>query len=48
MIAFSTSIKLREDSKICSAFKGSCLKQKNSTYTPSNRVNIFFPYELDT
>ena len=48
MIAFSTSIKLREDSKICSEFKGSCLKQKNPIHTPSNRVNIFIPYELDT
>ena len=29
-------------------FKGSCLKQKNATYTPPNRINFFIVYELDT
>ena len=29
-------------------FKRSCLKQKNATYTPSNRVIYFIVYELDT
>ena len=29
-------------------FKGSCLKQRNATYAPFNRINFFIVYELDT
>ena len=30
-------------------FKGSCLKQRNATYTPLNIINFYvFFYELDT
>ena len=27
---------------------GSCLKQKNATFTPANIINFFIVYELDT
>ena len=45
--SLSPIIKWHEDSKFCLVFKRSCLKQKNATYTPSNRIN-FFVYEFDT
>ena len=32
----------------CLKFKGSCLKQKNATYTPPNRIIFFIVYELDS
>ena len=41
------SINWYENSKFCLTFKGSCLEQKNVTYTPPNRI-IFFVYELHT
>ena len=44
----SPKIKWHEDSKFCLVFKGSYLKQKSTTYTPSNRINFFIVYELDT
>ena len=34
--------------KFCLVFKGSCLKQKNATYTRPNRIIFFIVYELDT
>ena len=37
---FSARIKWYEDSKFCLIFKGSCLKQKNATYTPKSRINF--------
>ena len=35
-------------SKILFSISGSCLKQNNATYTPSNRISFFIVYELDT
>ena len=32
----------------CLIFKESCLKQKNATFTPPNKVNLFIVHELDT
>ena len=46
--SLSPTIKWHETSKFCLTFKGSCLKQKNGTYTPNIRINIFIVYELDT
>ena len=46
--SLSTIIKSHGDLKLCLVFKGSCLKQKNATYTPSNRINVFVVYQLDT
>ena len=43
----SSSIKQYGNSNLCLRLKGRCLKQKNATYTPANRI-IFFVYELDT
>ena len=48
MIVFFPSIKCYEDSNFCLSFKGSCLKQKNSTFTPPNRMTFFIVYKLDT
>ena len=42
------SIKWYGNSNSCLVFKGSCLKQKNATYTPPKRINFFIVYELDT
>ena len=44
----SPKIKWHDDSKLCLVFKGSCLKWKNATYTPPNRINVFVVYELGT
>ena len=38
----SPSINWYRDSKV------SCLKQKNTTYTPPNKKDFFFFYKLDT
>ena len=46
--SLSQTTKWYVDSKFCLVFKRSCLKQKNATYTPSNRVIYFIVYELDT
>ena len=46
--SLSPSIKWYANSSFCLVFKGSYLKQKNVTYTPPNRMNIFTVYELDT
>ena len=37
----SPSIKWYKNSNFCLVFKRSCLKQKNATYTPPNRI-VFF------
>ena len=46
--SFFPSIKWYGDSNFCLVFKGSCLKQKNATDTPPNRIIFFIVYELDT
>ena len=46
--SLSPSIKWPKDSKFCLIFKGSCLNQKNATYTPNNRITFLILYELDT
>ena len=46
--SFFLSIKWYGDSNFCLEFKGSCLKQKNATDTPPNRISFFIVYELDT
>ena len=46
--SLSPTIKWYDNSKFCLVFKGSCSKQKNATYTPPNRINIFIVYELDS
>ena len=46
--SLSPSIKWYGISNFCLVFKGSCLKQKNETYTPPNRIIFFIFYELDT
>ena len=43
----SPSINAYRDSNFCLSFKGSCLKQKNATFTPPNRIN-FFVYKWNT
>ena len=42
------SFKWYSNSTFCLVFKGSCLKRKNVTCTPTNRTNFFIVYELDT
>ena len=44
----SPSIKLYGGSNLCLVFKGSCLKQKNSSSSPLDRIIFFIVYELDT
>ena len=46
--SLSLSIKWYENSIFCFVFKGGCSKQKNITYTPSNRIIFFIVYELGT
>ena len=46
--SLSPTTKWNEDSKFCLIFKGSCLKQKNVTYAPNNRIKFFIAYESDT
>ena len=36
------------DIQIFLVFKGSCLKQKNTTYTPPSKITFFIVYELGT
>ena len=38
--SLSTSIRWYRDSNFCLVFKGSCLKQKNATFTPPNIINF--------
>ena len=38
--SISPSIKWYEESNFCLIFKGSCLKQKNATFTPPNGIII--------
>ena len=47
-INLSLTIKWHEGSKFCLIFKGSCLNQKNETYTPNYRIKFFCCYELNT
>ena len=44
--SLSPSIKWYGNLNSCLVFKGSCLKQKNATYTPLNRIKFFIVYEL--
>ena len=39
--SLSPAIKWHKDLKFCVVFKGSCLKQKNVTYTALNRIFFF-------
>ena len=47
IIVFLHQLNLHGKSNFCLVFKGSCLKQKNTTCTPFNRTNYFVFYELD-
>ena len=42
------SINWYKNLTLCLIFKASCLKQKNATDTPPNRIKFFIVYELDT
>ena len=44
----SPTIKWHENSKFCLTFKGTCLKQRNATYTPHNRINFFIVCEWNS
>ena len=46
--SLSPSIQWYRDSNFCVIFKESCLKQRNATFTPRNRINLVVVYELDT
>ena len=46
--SFFPSIKWYRNSNFYLVFKGSWLKQKKSIYAPSNRVNLFTVYVLDS
>ena len=46
--SISSSIKWYGNSNFSLVFKGSCLKQKITTYTPLKRINFFIVYKLDT
>ena len=46
--SLSPSIKWYENSNFYLIFKGSCLKQKTTTFTPPNIIIFFVVYELDT
>ena len=46
--SLSLSIKWYENLNFCLIFKGSCLKQKDATFTPPIIINFFIVYELDT
>ena len=41
-------IKWYENSNFCLIFKGTCLKQRNATFTPPNIINLLIAYECDT
>ena len=45
--SLSSSIKWHGNSNFCLIFKGSCLKHKVTTFTPSNRIIFFIVYKLD-
>ena len=45
--SLSPKIKWHDNSKFCLVFKGNCLKQKNATYAPSNRISFLIVYEFD-
>ena len=40
--SLSSSIKWYKDTNFCLIFKGSCLRQKNATFTPLNRIHFFY------
>ena len=44
----SPSIKWYQNFYFCLIFKKSCLKQKNATVIPPNKIIFFIKYELDT
>ena len=46
--SLSPSIKYYRDSNFYLKFKGSCLKQRNTTFTSPNTITFFIVYELDT
>ena len=46
--SLSLSITWYVNSNFCLVFKLTCLKQKNATYTPPNRIHFFIIYKLDT
>ena len=46
--SLSLSIKWYKDANFCLIFKGSCLRQKNATFTPLNRIHFFIVYKLNT
>ena len=46
--SLSQTIKWYKYSKFCLKLNGSCLKGKNASYTPPNRINVFIIYELDS
>ena len=45
--SLSPSIKWYEDSNFCLSFKGSCIKQKTTTFASPNRIIFFIVYNLD-
>ena len=45
--SLSSSIKWHGNSNFCLIFKGSCLKLKVTTFTPSNGIFFFIVYKLD-
>ena len=46
--SLSPSIKWHWNPNFCLIFKGSCLKQRGITSTPSNKIFCFIVYKLDT
>ena len=46
--SLSPPVKWYRDSNLCLVFKGSCLKQKNTTFTPRNNFFVAVFNELDT
>ena len=46
--SLSSSINWFGDSNFCLSFKGSCLKQKDTAFTPPNRIICFIVYKLGT
>ena len=45
--SLSPTIELHANSNFSLVFKGSCVKQKNATYTHPKRINLVIVYELD-
>ena len=48
LLRLSLSISWYGNSNFCLVFKGTCLKEKSTTYIRPNRINFFIVYELDT